>query len=150
MTEVRFYHLMTKTVEEALPAILSKALEQKRRAVIRLPDESAMKKLDEILWTYDPDSFLPHGMAKDDFAEDQPVCLTVNDENPNKADILILTGGTKNADLAPYSLCCVMVDGRDEQSVAGSREDWKLYKNQGLNLTYWQQNDKGGWEKKAA
>ncbi len=148
MTEVRFYHLRTKTPDRALPEILGKVLEQGRRAVVRTVDEKEAERLNEYLWTFDPESFLPHGTAKDGAAEDQPVWLTHTDENPNSADTLIVTGGASAGHVGDFRLCCEMLDGHDEAALKESRARWQSYREKGYNVTYWQQTDKGGWEQK--
>ena len=40
-------------------------------------------------------------------------------------------------------------DGRDEDAIVQARREWKRMKAAGHAVTYWQQNDKGRWEKKA-
>ncbi len=149
MTEIRFYHLTTKTLDQALPEILTKALSGGRRAVVKAADERQVEALNDHLWAWRPDSFLPHGSAKDGFAEDQPIWLTAADENPNGADILILTGGAESAGLKDFDLCCEMLDGHDDAAVKAARARWKIYKDEGFDLTYWQQTPQGGWEQKA-
>jgi DNA polymerase-3 subunit chi len=148
MTEVRFYHLRTKRLEQALPEILTKALQGGRRIVVRAPDADAVERLNEQLWTFNADAFLPHGSKTDGFAPDQPVWLTDGDDNPNKADVLVLTGGAAG-DPSGFTLCCDMFDGNDEAALAAARTRWKTYKDQGFTVAYWQQNDRGGWDKAA-
>lgn len=148
MTEIRFYHLQRQPVEQVLPGLLSKALDQKRRVVVKIPDATMLEKLNAYLWTYDPNSFLPHGSAKDGHAERQPVWLTLENEAPNHADMLIVLSHTETPDPSPFALCCEFVDGHDEDDVARARARWKDYKARGFDITYWQQGDKG-WEKKA-
>jgi DNA polymerase III subunit chi len=149
MTEIRFYHLERQGLEQVLPSILAKALERGSRVIVKTADEKEAERLNEFLWTYNPDSFLPHGTKKDGFTDQQPVILTSADENPNGADVLILTQGTQSAMQGDFKLCCEMLDGRNENEVAGARARWKTYKDAGFEVTYWQQGDKG-WEKKAA
>lgn len=149
MTEIRFYHLRTRTLEQALPEILTKVLSQGRRAVVKTHDMASAERLNDHLWTWRPDSFLPHGMRGDNFPADQPVWLTNTDENPNGADVLILTYGAENTKASSFKLCCEMFDGVDENAVADARRRWKTYGERGFTVTYWQQNDKGGWEQKA-
>ena len=48
-----------------------------------------------------------------------------------------------------YARIIDMFDGRNEDMVAAARLRWRSYLDQGLNLTYWQQTETGGWEKKA-
>ena len=42
-----------------------------------------------------------------------------------------------------------LFDGRDEAAVQAARERWRDYRDAGYPLTYWQQSEMGGWEKKA-
>jgi len=93
VTEIRFYHLQRKTLEDALPQILEKVLERGWRAVVMAASEERVEALNLHLWTYRDHSFLPHGSARDGNAEHQPVWLTIEDENPNGSNVLILTDG---------------------------------------------------------
>ncbi len=149
LTEVRFYHLTKKPLERALPELLEKVLARGWRAVVMAGSEERVEALNTLLWTYGDRSFLPHGSARDGHPEEQPVWLTVADENPNGAEVLILTDGAASAAVPDYSMCCELFDGRDEAAVAAARERWSAYKAAGHALTYWQQTERGGWEKKA-
>jgi DNA polymerase-3 subunit chi len=40
-----------------------------------------------------------------------------------------------------------MFDGGDATAVEAARGRWKSFKEAGYPLAYWQQNDRGGWEK---
>jgi len=149
MTEVRFYHLQRRTLEQALPKILEKVLERNWRAVVLAGSPERVDALNQHLWTFDPASFLPHGSARDGFAVRQPVWLTADDENPNGATVLVLVDGVTSGNLASYDLVCDLFDGNDEEAVMAARDRWKACKAAGHGLTYWQQNDRGGWEKRA-
>ena len=149
MTEVSFYHLLHTPLERALPKLIEKVLESGARAVIRTGSAERAEALNRVLWTYDQDSFVPHGTARDGNAEEQPVWITPEDENPNGADILVLTDGAVAADLSGYRRCLEMFDGRDETAVTDARRRWTDYKAADHALTYWQQTERGGWEKKA-
>lgn len=150
MTEIRFYHLLTQRLEQALPAILTKALAGGRKAVIRFADDKDVQRFDEHFWTYAPDSFLPHGPGGGAHDNLQPVVLTTKAENPNGADMLVLCNHkTVPENINDFSLCCDFLDGQDEEAVALGRARWKTYKEAGYALTYWQQTETGGWEQKA-
>ena len=149
MTEIRFYHLQRQSEAQVLPLLLGKAYEGGRKIVVKLADERSVKQMNEHLWTYAPNSFLPHGSKADGSAEDQPVWLTDADENPNGADVLILGNGVEAENQGDFDLCCEMLDGNNPEAVKAARERWKSYKEKGYNVTYWQQTDRGGWEQKA-
>lgn len=147
--EVRFYHLQSQTMEQALPALLSKAIQGGKNIIVKTSSEK-LEKLNEHLWTYNPNTFLPHGSAKDGNAELQLIWITDKDENPNNAGILILTENVTSDNTDHFDLCCEMFDGRIDEHVKDARERWKVYKEKdGLDLSYWQQTPQGGWDKKA-
>lgn len=148
MTDIRFYHLQTTGIDRALPEILSKAFAQGKRVIVKMPDDKTVKQMNDHLWTFRADTFLPHGSAKDGHAEDQPIWLTTDDDNPNGATVLVLTGGATSEKIGEFDLCCDMLDGRDETAVAAARQRWKTYKEKDYNVTYWQQTVQGGWEQK--
>ncbi|MBT5666079.1 MAG: DNA polymerase III subunit chi, partial [Rhodospirillaceae bacterium] len=68
---------------------------------------------------------------------------------PNGATVLFLTDGAESANIGKYDLCCELFDGNADDAVAAARERWKRYLESAHALTYWQQGDAGGWEKKA-
>jgi DNA polymerase-3 subunit chi len=148
MTDIGFYHLVATPLEKALPKLLEKVLGSGARAVVMAGSSERVEALNGLLWTYAPNGFLPHGSAKDGKAERQPIWLTAKDENPNGATILVLTDGAASGSLSSYARCLDVFDGADDAAVAQARERWKLYKAAGHGLTYWQQTDSGGWERK--
>jgi DNA polymerase-3 subunit chi len=147
MTEIRFYHLERSNLDQVLPQLVGKAMQTGQRILIKAPDSKEVERLNEHLWTFDPNSFLPHGSAKDGNETDQPVFITDNDENPNAASILFLTHDLECPDLSLYQMVCEIFDGRNEQSLTSARTRWKAYKEAGHDLAYWQQGE-NGWEKK--
>ncbi len=151
MSEIRFYHLERQSLDQILPIILGKALQNGHRILVKAPHANEVERLNTHLWTYNENAFLPHGSAKDkiDNLQDQPIFLTDQDENANKADVLILTNGCESPHLNDYTLICDMIDGRDEQAVSAARTRWKTYKDAEHDVTYWQQTPQGSWEKKA-
>ena len=149
MTEVGFYHLLHWPLERALPKLLEKALERGHRAIVLAGSPERVEDLNNVLWTYEDSSWLPHGSSGDGQAEEQPVFLTTEDENPNGADVLVAVDGCTPALAEGFTRIIDMFDGRDETMVAAARQRWRGYLDQGFDLTYWQQTEAGGWDKKA-
>lgn len=149
MTEIGFYHLQRSPLERALPMLLEKVLEAGKRAVVVASSEERIEQLNGVLWTYRPDSFVPHGSARDGNAEAQPIWLATAPENPNDAGILVLTDGATADDFDGFERCLEMFDGNDDAAVAAARERWTGYKAAGHDVVYYQQTESGGWEKKA-
>ena len=149
MTEVLFYHLQNAPLERVLPQLLERSLERGWKAIVKAGGPERLEAINNVLWTYSDDSFLPHGTREDGPSALMPVYLTVDDDNPNEANVLFLVDGAEPASLESYERCVLMFDGRDEAAVAAAREHWKSIKAEGHEATYWQQDERGKWEKKA-
>ena len=147
-TEALFYHLERQPLETVLPQLLAMTLKRGWRAVVQAGTEERLETLDQLLWTFDDQAFLPHGRKQDGYAERQPIYLTTGTENPNGATVRFLVDGAEPSDPAGYARLVVIFNGRDQTALGGARELWKQLKAKGCVVTYWQQGDRG-WEKKA-
>ncbi|HEV2363385.1 MAG TPA: DNA polymerase III subunit chi [Caulobacteraceae bacterium] len=147
--EVWFYHLERSSLEEILPDLLARSLARGWRALVVAPDRRRLEALDERLWTFGDESFLPHGLEGEPHAARHPVLLSVSGENLNQADVLILIDGADAGDVAPYERSILVFDGTDEAALSAARERWTGFKKAGLEVAYWRQKEAGGWERQA-
>src|SRR5215210_7567308 len=93
MTEVLFYHLQRQPLEAVLPTLIEKSMERGWRIAVQAASEERLAALDDHLWTYSDESFLPHGTDREPDAADQPVLLTLSEANANGASIRFLVEG---------------------------------------------------------
>ena len=148
MTDISFYHLQRQPLDRALPKLLERVLDADMKALVLADTEEQIAALNASLWTYDQGAFLPHGSARDGDAELQPIYLTIEQDNPNRAQVLVLVDGRAHQDLDHFDRCLDMFDGNDDDAVAAARTRWSAYKGAGHSVTYWQQSAQGKWEKK--
>jgi DNA polymerase-3 subunit chi len=150
VTEVLFYHLQAQPVERVLPVLLEKSLERGWRVVVHSTSEERVDALDAHLWTFREDSFLPHGTFREPTAADQPVLLTVTDDNPNRATVrFLLDRAPMPEDAGQYDRLVLLFDGGDEDAVAEARVRWQAAKVSGFAVTYWQADGNGRWQRRA-
>jgi DNA polymerase III subunit chi len=150
MTEILFYHLQRQPLERVLPTLLEKSLERGWRVVVQAASEERAEALDAHLWTFRDDSFLPHGIWREGEARQQPILLTVHDDNPNGANVRFLLDGVPlPADVAAYDRIVLLFDGEDPDAVDAARARWSEAKQNGFAVTYWQPDDSGRWQRKA-
>lgn len=148
MSEYWFYHLETSMLEGVLPELLEKTRQRGWRALVKLP-EAKLSEMDQFLWTYKDDSFLPHGRDDEPLSDQQPIILSSTAESSAGFDCVFLVGGETLEINDKTERCIVMIDGRSENRVQASRKYWKSLKDSNASLSYWQQNARGAWEKKA-
>jgi DNA polymerase-3 subunit chi len=141
LTEVRFYHLQRARLEGVLPVILERCHQRGERVLVLAGSTERVEALAALLWTYKPDSFLPHGTAVQGDGRAA--------ENPNDATVLILSDGAQHPQVGDFRLACELFDGHDEAAVAAAREQWRRYRAAGLTVVYFQQDDGGKWQETA-
>lgn len=148
-TEVYFYHLERRPLEQVLPMLLERSLERGWRAVVQAASKDRVEALNTLLWTYREDSFLPHGSGSDGTPQAQLIYLTDEEDNPNDAAVRFLVDGAALKDASPYARVVYVFDGRDDGAVAQARETWSAAKEAGFAVSYWQQDEEGRWQQKA-
>ena len=150
MTETLFYHLERRSLEEILPGLVEKSLSRGWRAAIKTDSSERSDALDTLLWIYDDQSFLPHAQQGDGEPADQPVLISVEEGNPNSANIVFYVGGAMPSDwavLSDLARVVLLFDGRDGDALAGARVAWKEAKAAGHDVTYWKETPSGKFEK---
>jgi len=153
MSRIDFYHLQRQSLEEVLPKLLEKAYKTVDGGgiLLKIGTSERLEFLNTLLWTYNDESFLPHGSKKDGFAAQQPIWLTSDDGNANRAKYLFLTDGAI-ADISflhEFERVFNIFDGNSEDSLQQARDFWKQCKASDFELYYWQQKSDGTWEHKA-
>ena len=105
------------------------AAEQPTLILARSPEQA--DELDEKLWDFEADAFIPHQIAGDEDDEITPVLIAAP-ENPAADRPLVIN---LRDDCAPGLFERVLeVVPADESQRLGSRERWKTYKQAGFEL----------------
>lgn len=149
MTPVFFYHLERQPLEGVLPRMLLTSLERGWRAVVQAGSEERAEALAALLWSFDDDSFLPHGTKADGFPDLQPVWLTALDENPNGANVRFYVDGAEVGEIEGLVRAVILFDGNDAEALDSARAGWKRFRAAGHEVSYWQQDEQGRWQNRA-
>lgn len=149
MTEVLFYHLQNMSVENVLPPLLEKSLERGWRVVVQSTSPERADALDAHLWTYRDDSFLPHGTWRATDAQDQPILLVIEEHNPNGASVrFLIDNAALPANSNSYERMVLLFNGEDEEALVAARAAWTDCKARGFEVTYWQADERGRWQRR--
>ncbi len=146
--EYWFYHLESSTVEGVLPELLRKTLSKGWKALIKMPSEK-LTAMDEFLWSFQDSSFLPHGCDNEPLADCQPILLSSTADTAMGCEAVFMIGATDIKDLSGVQRCMIMINGRSDAEISKERTRWKQLKDENAILSYYQQNDRGGWDKRA-
>jgi DNA polymerase-3 subunit chi len=149
MTEILFYHLQRHPLERVLPALVEKSLERGWRVVVQSTSEERADALDAHLWTYRDDSFLPHATWRVGDAPEQPIVLIAEEGNPNRANVRFLVDNAAlPIDSESYQRLVLVFNGDDGEALAAARSAWTDCKARGFEVTYWQADERGRWQRR--
>ena len=146
MTEILFYHLENQPLERMLPVLFEKSLERGWKVVVETGSEERAEAIDNLLWTWRDDSFLPHARAGGDADALQPVLITTHPHNPNGAEVRFFVDRAVPQSGEGYQRIVFMFSGHDPDAVTEARAAWRALR-EGNEVTYWQQ-EAGRWVKK--
>ena len=138
---VDFYHLTASPLERVLPQICEKVLGTGERLLV-VADEGLLDRLDQELWTYSDDSFLPHGRAGEPRDGEQPILLAQTFEAANGAANVALADGRWREDALSFARAFYFFDAAHLDE---ARNAWRaLRSREGVESRYWKQVD-GRW-----
>jgi DNA polymerase-3 subunit chi len=139
MTErVDFYVLKSAAVKQrwAFACRLTEKAYLKDLKIVIVNDTLAdAKALDELLWTFNEQSFIPHQICLDEQSVDPatPVHLTVESAALPAADLLVNLAHRLPAQLERYARIAEIIDADEERRRLG-RERFKAYRDLKLTL----------------
>jgi DNA polymerase-3 subunit chi len=136
---VDFYHLSASPLERVLPNICEKVLGSGERLLV-VAEEELLPRLDEQLWTYAKDSFLPHGLGR---AGTQPILLSVEPAAANGATHIALADGRWREEALGFARTFYFFDG---DRLDEARGVWRALKAKAeAEPRYWKQDERGKW-----
>jgi DNA polymerase III subunit chi len=144
---VDFYHLTAMPLERALPQIAERVVAGGGRLLVVDADADRRAALDRLLWTWQPDSFLPHAQLGQGDDARQPVLLAGEVNAANGARNIALADGEWRDDALDFDRVFHFFD---EAAIRPARAAWKaLADREGIERRYWKQNEAGRWEQSA-
>jgi len=139
---IDFYHLTAAPLEKVLPSICEKLVAADERLLI-VTHPARIAELDRQLWTYAPESFLPHAAAGQPREADQPILIASDTAPANGArNIALADGQWRDAALA-YDRVFYFFDS---SGIDGARASWRALKDRPeAERHYWKQDEIGRW-----
>jgi DNA polymerase-3 subunit chi len=136
---VDFYHLAASPLEKVLPAICEKVLASGERLLV-VAEEGLLARLDEQLWSYGRESFLPHGR---DNADAQPILLSSDTVPANGAANVALADGRWRDEALAFARTFYFFDSGHLDE---ARAAWRGLKGRPeAEARYWKQDERGKW-----
>ena len=132
MTKVTFYKLNSNAPSlKFVCQLIKKACLSQQKVLCLVADDQNAEQLDQLLWAFEADSFIPHGIGLDQ----QPVAISAVAEPGEHHQILINLQGEIPTWFSRFERVIELVqpESEDEQT---KRENFKFYKERGYALDF--------------
>jgi len=115
--------------------LIGKAYAGGRQIAVRTADAGGAQQLDQLLWTLNQQSFIPHVLAESTLAAETPIIIATPGREPQwrHNDMLFNLAADVPPDFERFRLLIEIV-GTHEEDKQPARQRWSQYKAAGLRL----------------
>jgi len=132
MARVTFYDIAPEHTLALAAKLAQAAWDKDKRLLIRVSDPQAARALDDHLWTFRDESFVPHEVYDGALADARArIVITTRDERPIEADILLQLAPAELGFATGFDTVIDLVDHGDEARLAASRQRFRAWSDAG-------------------
>jgi len=145
--KVDFYHLTGAPVEAVLPRIAERILDERGRLLVVVEDDALAARIDARLWSWKPESFIPHARAGRGDEAAQPVLIATGTDAANAARNIALADGIWRDAALGFDRAFHFFG---DDSIEEARAAWRgLGGREDIERRYWKQDEAGRWSQVA-
>lgn len=133
MPRIEFYVLSTAVPAERLRAACQLAMKAWRAGLpvfLRGSDAQQCTEVDELLWRFKAESFVPHNLYQDD--AQAPVVIGLDEEPSSAQGVLINLGSTLSPQVERFSRVIEIVN-QEPDLLTACRENFRSYRQRGYD-----------------
>ncbi len=137
MPKIDFYILATGTAKahfQLACRLIEKAYKNGHRVYVHTENEKEAHAIDELLWTYRDDSFIPHNLYGEGPEPAPPIQIGFQEKPEKHRDILINLSHSVPAFFSQFNRILEVVS-TDPDTQARARENYRAYRTQGHDIT---------------
>ena len=134
MTQIDCYHDQPDRLQQAIRLALL-AWERRKPITFYIPDAKRAETFDKVLWSSDPQSFVPHCHSSSAAADRTLILITDNPDSVAQDDMLVNLSDTVPPGFARFHRLFEIVSQNDADKAA-ARERIAFYKDRGYPITY--------------
>lgn len=134
MTKIDFYLLDNKDEKSKSGfacRLTQKVYSQGYKVFIYADNQSLINKMDNLLWTFQPGSFLPHGTNEN--TNNDPIVIGKTQPPETIHDVLINLAGTSPDFFSSFDRVAEIVGGSESEKLE-ARERYRFYRDRGYEL----------------
>lgn len=143
MTQAIIYKLTNNPWSKVFPKVVESIVNKGNRIHV-LAEEKMVALIDDLLWSFEQLSFLPHATCGDANLADQPIVISHNSDVKNGAKVLALANRDLPDNFQEFEKIICLFDSESEQKIPQMLSQLSEKK---VDAQLYLQNDKGAWAK---
>ncbi len=136
MPSVEFYDVKTGRLDLALCRQVQAAYEQGQRVYVWAGSQEEARRLDDLLWTYREDGFVPHDLWSGGEPLAAPVAVGWAAGNPNGATCLVLARDASPDQVRAFARVVDFAPAQDAAGLAAARARFRAFRDAGMAPTF--------------
>lgn len=136
MTIIDFYilgHIDQQARFHFACRLSEKAYNEGHQVYVHVESEAQAKQLNDLMWQYKPDAFLPHNLVTEE--QTAPVQIGWQDHPTNHMDVMINLSSPQPNFFSRFARVLEVVI-QDETVLEQTRKHFKFYKDRGYEVTH--------------
>ena len=134
-----FYNSSHRNVVVDISRLIEKLFKEKNRILVCCKDLETVEVIDEFLWAYKEDGFIPHSIDTKERSSIYPILITTNINEEFEHNILLALSGVliKEKDWRKFSKAYYFFDDQENNEKENAREMWKSFSALNIVCKYW-------------
>ena len=141
-----FYNSSHRDVVRDIAWLTENIFKKNNRIVIFCTDHETAEVVDDFIWSYRDDSFIPHSIKKHRETSLDPILVTTDLDGGYEHNVLVALNGVliKENDWQRFTKIYYFFDDQDSEEKETARSMWKSFSSLDVNCKYWI-NEKNKW-----
>lgn len=136
MTCADFHEIRGPRWDLALCRQVQAAWEAGERVYVWADSEADARRLDELLWTFRDDAFVPHELWQGEPALDTPVAVGWRSGNPNRAGCVVLARDASPAEVEGFQRVVDFAPVDLPDRIGAARNRYRAFREAGLAVSF--------------
>ena len=139
LEKVYFYNSSQRDIVADIAVLAEKLFLKNDSILIFCTDQETVSVVDDFLWAYREDSFIPHSIKNNEKPSGYSILITTSIDERYEYDILlVLNGGLiKEKDWQKFTKIYYFFDDQDNKEKENARYMWKTFSSLNAECKYW-------------
>jgi len=134
-----FYNSSQRDIVADISLLTENLYKDRNRILVYCKDEETVKIIDDFLWAYKEDKFIPHSKDKNEQSSVYPILISTEIDGAYKHNILLALNGVliEEKDWQKFNKVYYFFDDQENKEKENARLMWKSFSALKVVCKYW-------------